>query len=171
MDASKRIKSFILIICLFILTPATTNAQKRNIQTVIAKVINIDTGIFNNEFTLKTNIKPRQYYYAVYHLRVVSSSGDTLTLGYVFDIKKQTAAAMSNFGVKKDSIYQFNLYKLELCNSDFPLILGCSYKRKKSNSIYTPQVSSIIKQPYKHIYSILDYSLINSQLWEVLVSQ
>ena len=97
MDASKKIIYSLLIACLLNLTPAITSAQTRDIQTVIAKVLNLDTGIFNNDFALKINMKPRRYYYAVYHLNVVSSTGDTLVLGYVFDIKKHTTSALAKF--------------------------------------------------------------------------
>ena len=52
-----------------------------------AKVISADTNIFNKDFALKINTKPRQFYYAIYHFKVLMMSGDTLALAYVFDTK------------------------------------------------------------------------------------
>lgn len=168
MEAFKKTSYLMIIAFLFCMAPFISNGQSNKVRSIVAKVIDLDTNIFNKEFALKINIKPRQFYYSIYHFKVLITSGDTLLLAYVFDTKNQTENALTNFGIKKDSIYQFALYNLNPCSCDFPLIIGCSYKRDKSQSLYIPISGSVATKPYKSIYRILDYTSINDELWNEL---
>lgn len=163
----KQIKYLIIIIFLFSIVPLSSTGQSKNIRSIIAKVIALDSNIFNKKFSLQINAQPRQFYYALYHLRVLDTIGDTLLLAYVFDTK-QVELALTNFGIKKDSIYQFALFNLNPCNCDFPLIMGCLYRKKQSQSVYKPLDSSIAIKPYRSIYRILDHVPINHELWNEL---
>ena len=100
MDASKKIRHLMTIAFLFCILPFVSTGQNKKVRSIVAKVINVDADIFNKDFALKINIKPRQFYYAIYHFKVLSTTGDTLLLAYVFDTKNQTETALTNFGIK-----------------------------------------------------------------------
>jgi hypothetical protein len=140
--------------------------SKRDIITVIAKVVDMDgKGIFDRDFAFKTLKGLREYYYAIQHFKVVSPKGDTLLIAYVFDTKTQIRAAIENFGITKDSIYEFTLYKLNPCNSDFPVLIGCAYR---GDSLYIPHAVSVVKKPYSKILRIIDLAPMDLELWKEL---
>jgi|GEM_PF-1889329 len=147
----------------------TKGQQKKEVETTVAKVLSIDDkDVFDRDFFRKIRDGHIRYYYAILHFKVVSFTGDTLQLAYVFDVKKQTADALNNFYISKDSVYQFDLYDLNPCNGDFPRMIGCLYKESAIESVYLPHKNAVVKQPYKQIKRILDFTLMPQALWDEL---
>ncbi len=107
----------------------------------------------------------RRYYYAIKHFEIVDSKGDTMFLAYVFDTKRQLAAAADDFGIKKDSVYEFSLSRFKPCKSDFPNMIGCAYE----DTLYMPHPKSIIKKSYDSIDRIHDAVHIYYNLWLELI--
>jgi hypothetical protein len=163
---------FQFALILFLLFSCDAMGQKDNdIKKIVAKVIDVDSkGVFDKDFAMKVSSLERHYYYAILHFKVVTYNSDTLTIAYVFDTKRQLKEATHNFSIVKDSVYQFDLYNLKPCSSDYPLLIGCLYKDEKSRSIYVPNKNSFVKKSYTDIWQILDFTPISHVLWKELLA-
>ena len=158
-------KAYFLIF-IFLIFSINLLGQSSPVRIVYAKVLNVEgLTILDDDFARKTRIGVRRYYYAIKHFKVVDYKGDTMLLAYVFDTKRQLAEAANDFGIKKDSIYEFSLSRFKPCKSDFPNMIGCAYE----DTLYMPHPKSIIKKSYDSIDRINDAVHIYYDLWLELI--
>jgi hypothetical protein len=140
-------------------------AQTRpQVTSVVAKVVDFDGDkVFdNNDFACRAYSLNREYYYAIQHFKVVTATMDTFIIAYVFDTKTQRSEASINFSISKDSVYEFMLYNVRPCSSDFPCLIGCVYN---GDSLYIPHKASVAKIPYSKILRIIDSVFIYHDIW------
>ncbi|WP_147320151.1 hypothetical protein [Chitinophaga silvisoli] len=154
------------LIVIFLILSINLFGQSSAVRIIYAKVINVEgQTILDGDFAFKMRIGVRRYYYAIKHFEVVDSKGDTMFLAYVFDTKRQLAEAANDFGIKKDSVYEFSLSRFKPCKSDFPNMIGCAYE----DTLYMPHPKSIIKKSYDSIDRIHDAVHIFYDLWLELI--
>lgn len=166
-------KKYVCLLCFFSILTSVKGQKANEINTIIGKVLSMDNVLTDSTFYSQTNNRPKQYYYALSHIKIISAKKDTLLLCYVFNIKDQLKDAQENFGLMIDSIYKFTVNGFTPCNSDFPKILGCDEKLdngKKLKGKYKPSTSSICKSAYKSINRIIEFSPIDEVLWERLIN-
>jgi hypothetical protein len=160
MRYSKRIVKFFILVVLYPLYPTMLIAQSMpQVTTVIAKVVDVDGDeVFNNsDFLRKAYSLHRTYYYAIQHFKIVTPTKDTFIIANVFNTRGPIG-----FSINKDSVYEFTLYNLRPCSSDFPRIIGCVYN---GDSLYVPHKASVAKMPYSRILRIIDSVPIYHDLW------
>lgn len=166
-------KKYVCLLCFFSLSTFVMGQKANEINIIIGKVLSMDNVLTDSTFNNRINNRPKQYYYALFHVRVVSAKKDTLLLCYVFNIKDQLKEAKANFGLMIDSIYQFTVNGFSPCNSDFPRMLGCGEKLdngKKLRRKYKPSTSSVCRNVYESINKIIEFSPIDMILWERLLN-
>lgn len=158
----------IFFAAIFLGLPALSAGQsKTGVHSLVAKVIEIDSNNFiDQDLVPRLHDKLRMYYYAIKHFKIVTPQRDTSLIAVVFDIKRQLNESNNSFGIEKDSVYKFDLYRFCPCNSDFPGIWGCS--GGKDDSLFIPYKRSIVKKSYKEIDRIIDYTLIDYNVWNEL---
>lgn len=159
------------LLLLFISSLNLASAQDQRATSVIyAKVIGIDSkNIFDNSFTRYLRLGEKRYYYALLHIKGLMPNGDSVSMAFIFDIKRQFEEASSGFGIKRDSIYRFDVSKFFPCCSDFPGLVGCKTDSLTGQSIFVPHRLSVVRKEYKEILRVLDFSRINNEIWEELI--
>ena len=160
------------IFCLLFLIISQFNlfGQSKNnpIRELYGKVVDMDRRVghsFDN-----VAITGYKYYFSIFHFKIVTNYNDTLVIGYVFNLIKDAEIFNKRFGIKKDSIYIFDVSSFYPCNSDFPCFANCSYELEQNGQIM-PFEGGIIKQPYSKIDRIICVYPLKKELWEQIISK
>ncbi len=136
-------------------------AQRKVVRTEYATIICIDSTdlqlfYFNPSYT------GYQFIYNIFHLKVLTAAGDSLIVGIVYNINKETDSIAR---IKKLLLkpYKFTLSEFTPADSDFPLMANCNYDL----SIYKPRNNSFLfGKSYKSILRVIEISSIDPELYE-----
>jgi hypothetical protein len=153
-----------LIILLLLLLYNESNAQ-------IVREVKVEYGIINQIDAVDSDLCFSNFSYVgykflfnIFHIRIITAQKDSLVVGLVYNINKDSD---SLFSFKKliGKPFIFTTSEFTPSDSDFPKMANCDYK----TGFYTPaQNSFLYKKPYKSIFRVLDFTAMDSNLWNEL---
>lgn len=138
----------------FIIISGYHNAYSTDeVSKFYIKVLEVDSNLRDNEILKRYKSVPRQFFFSIIHLKVLTQNHDTMYVAKVFDTKYELENAMRCFGIKAGDFYQLTVSIFTPCNSDFPFLDGCN---SNISTLFNPLKCSIIKERYESIYRIID---------------
>jgi hypothetical protein len=115
-----------------------------------------------------------EYFYDIFHVKVVTIKGDTIILAKVFCLLTEIKEYRNSFGLKAGINYEFFVGGFSPCYSDFPRMKGCgnSEDSLSVNSLrncvkkiprFSPQ-NSKISEDYFFINRIIAFAEIDKNI-------
>ena len=154
-------KIFIIFILTSVVTVSIGQTSKKYF-TLYGQVIKVDTA--NKElFEENTFIGGYKFFHDVFHLKVLTNTGDTLIIGLVYNIKRNRDSVLNSMGIKLGAFYAFLASSFMPCNSNFPSMYGCDCQKSKKNCELSPTKGKIFTKPYLSIPRVFDFFILSEE--------
>jgi hypothetical protein len=142
---------------------------EKTVKKLYGKIIEFDTldKIIDWSFAKDHGVK---YYHDVFHFRICSYLGDTVTVGILFELRSDFNSLLKKFGLIKDSAYIFEVSDINPCKSSFPSVRGCAYNQRDQTSEYRPREGQVcFPNSYKSLLWYMESAPMDPALWKELL--